>query len=251
MPVLVAARPSRRSRPLVSATAAVLVGIVLVVSGLLLGYLAFVTGFVDRFTSPRPGAAQTMVGAAAWAVALVVPALFVIVGAMRLVTGLDELLGSRPAPKPATRIADRLPDDHVVASRVRLPDGRVVPELVVGPFGVAVIEEPPPAGASRERAGHWEVRTESGAWQPIENPLDRATRDAERVRRWLAHEDHDHVVKVYAALIASPSTMARTPECAVVPLDQLQAWIGSLPPQRSLNADRRARVVELLQGALA
>ena len=251
MPVLVAARQSRRSRTLASAVLTVIVGTVLVGAGLALGYVAFATGFVDRFTAARPGAALTIMGAAAWAVALVAPALFVVVGAVRLVGGLDELLGSRPKPRPAARVAGKLTDDHVVATRVRLPDGRLVPELVVGPFGVAVVEELPPAAATRERGGRWEIRTVAGTWQPIEHPLDRAARDAERVRRWLAHEEHDHVVKVYAAVVAPPSSIARTPECAVVTADQLQAWIATLPPQRSLNADRRARIVELLQGSLA
>ncbi len=251
MPVLAAARPSRRPRTVASAIVGLLVGAVLVGAGLALGYVALGTGVVDQLTAARPGAGQTVVGAAAWAVALVAPALFVIVGAVRLVTGIDDLVGSRPHPRPAARVAARLPDDHVVATRVRLPDGRLVPELVVGPFGVAVVEEMPPAGAVRVRGGHWEVRAMTGAWQPIEHPLDRAARDAERVRRWLAHEEHDHVVKVYAAVVGPPSSMARTPECAVVSPEQLQGWLGSLPPQRSLNADRRARIVELLEASLA
>jgi hypothetical protein len=121
----------------------------------------------------------------------------------------------------------------------------------VGPFGVAVVEELPPAGATRVRGGHWEIRTVAGVWQPIEHPLDRAARDAERVRRWLAHEEHDHVVKVYAAVVAPASSIDRSPECAVVTAEQLQGWIASLPPQRSLNADRRARIVELVEGSLA
>jgi hypothetical protein len=71
------------------------------------------------------------------------------------------------------------------------------------------------------------------------------------VRRWLAHEDHDHVVRVYAAVVAPSTTLTRTPECAVVTPDQLGGWIAALPPQRSLNADRRAWIAELLQGSLA
>jgi hypothetical protein len=203
-----------------------------------------------RFASPRPGAAQSILGVAAWALALVAPSLLVILGAVRLVGGLDDLIGSRPRPRPAARVADRLPGDHVVVSRVRLPDGRLVPELVVGPFGVAVVEELPPKEATRQRGGRWEVRTAVAGWQPMESPIDRATRDAERVRRWLAHEDHDHVVRVYAAVVAN-EPLARSPECAVVTSQQLQAWVASLPPQRSLNQDRRDRIVELLEASLA
>ncbi len=250
MPVLVADRPSRQARSIASAVVGLLVGLVLVVGGLGLGYAAFATGFVDRFQSPRPGAVQAMAGVTAWAVALVAPALFVIVGAFRLVGTIDDLVAARPRPRPAARVAGGLPEDHVVATRVRLPDGRLVPELVVGPFGVAVVEELPPAGATRSRSGHWEVRTGSGGWQPIEHPIDRATRDAERVRRWLMHEDHDHIVKVYATVVGPEGALTRTPECAFVTPAQLAAWLGALPPQRSLNADRRARIVELLRAAM-
>ena len=42
----------------------------------------------------------------------------------------------------------------------------------------------------------------NGRWVPIENPLDRATRDAERVRRWLATDDRDFVIKALNAQIA-------------------------------------------------
>jgi hypothetical protein len=250
MPVIAAARPSRRPRAFVSAALATTVGVALIVAGLLLGYIAFASGFVDRFASPRPGAAQSILGAAAWAIALVAPAILVILGAVRLVGGLDDLIGSRPRPRPAASVVDRLPDDHVVVSRVRLPDGRLVPELVVGPFGVAVVEELPPKEATRERGGRWEVRTAVAGWQPMESPIDRATRDAERVRRWLAHEDHDHVVKVYATVVAR-EPLRRSAECAVVTPEQLPGWLASLPPQRSLNPDRRAGIVELVQASMA
>ena len=51
-------------------------------------------------------------------------------------------------PSPTVAIARTVADDHAVATRVRLPDGsRIVPELVIGPFGAAVIEELPPPGA--------------------------------------------------------------------------------------------------------
>jgi hypothetical protein len=250
MPVLAAARPSRRPRALAAAALAAVAGAALVLAGVVLGYVAFASGFVDGFASPRPGAAQSILGVAAWAIALVAPSLLVILGAVRLVGGLDDLIGSRPRPRPAARVADRLPGDHVVVSRVRLPDGRLVPELVVGPFGVAVVEELPPKEATRQRGGRWEVRTAVAGWQPMESPVDRATRDAERVRRWLAHEDHDHVVRVYAAVVANES-LARSPECAVVTSEQLPGWLASLPPQRSLNQDRRDRIVELLEASLA
>ena len=137
-----------------------------------------------------------------------------------------------------------------MAARVRLPDGRVVPEVVMGPFGVAVIEELPPPHASRHQNGHWEIRHRGGAWVPVENPLDRASRDAERLRRWLADDDRDHVVKVYAAVVAPDGNVARSPTCAVVAPDELAGWIASLPAQRTLNEDRLADLVRTVLSTL-
>ena len=79
-------------------------------------------------------------------------------------------------------------DDHVVATSVRLPDGtRVLPELIIGPFGAAIIEELPPPGAVMSRGVRsWEVRVGNGYIRTIENPLERAAHDAERVRGWLS-----------------------------------------------------------------
>ncbi len=83
----------------------------------------------------------------------------------------------------------------------------------------------------------------------MESPLDRAARDAERVRRWFAHDDQDFLVKVYAAVIAPDTTLPRTPSCAVITKTQIAAWLASLPPQRSLTESRRARLIEDLRAA--
>ena len=118
---------------------------------------------------------------------------------------------------------------------------------MTGPHGVAIFELLPPLRASRHHDGRWEVRVRSGRWIPIENPLERASRDAERVRRWLADDDHDFVVKVHAAVIAPDLSLPRTPTCAVITSDQVAAYLASLPPQRSLTASRRERLVELIR----
>ncbi len=250
MPVLVASRPTPATRSIRAIVLGSLVGLTLLGGGVALGYLTFETGFVDRFTSARPGALQMIVGAIAWTFALTAPALFVIVGLARLVETVDRAMGSRPRPRPLASLAGRLPEDHLVGTRVRLPDGRVVPEVVIGPFGIAVVEELPPPGAARQQGGRWEVRVTNGKWMPIENPLDRASRDAERIRGWLSHEDHDHVVKVYATVVAADPEVPRTPSCAVVATDQLSAWLASLPTQRSFSADRRAGIAELIRAAM-
>jgi hypothetical protein len=228
-----------------------LVGILFIAGGLFLGYATFGTEFLTRFTSARPSPEQMVAGALAWTFALIAPAVFLIVGLARIADTV-ELVSIRRRPlKPAAAVIKSLPEDFVVGMRVRLPDGRVVPELVVGPFGVAVIEELPPASASRHVGGNWEMRAASGKWVPVENPLDRASRDAERVRRWLAEDERDHIVKTYAAVVASDATVPRSPTCAVVAPGELPGWLAALPVQRSLNGDRRDRIVDLIRDAVA
>jgi hypothetical protein len=143
-----------------------------------------------------------------------------------------------------------LPDDVIVASGIVLPDGRPVPDLIVGPFGAAVVRELPPAAAVRIQNGNWQLRTQRG-WVALEDPLSRTVRDSERVRRWLAHDDADFVVKTYAAVISRDLPVARTPACAVVTPDQLAAWVAALPPQRSLTAGRREQMVDRVREAAA
>lgn len=217
--------------------------------GLLIGWFAFGFGFVGEFMTPRPTSVQMATGALAWGFALVTPAVFLIVGLARLVDAIDLVALRRRPPRPVAAIARALPPDHVAAARVRLPDGRVVPELVVGPFGIAVIEELPPPERSRDRGGSWEVKA-SGRWVPIENPLERASRDAERVRMWLAHDDRDHVTRVHAAVVDTSGTMSRTPACAVIAPDEILPWLASLPVQRTLTPARIADIVETIRGAL-
>lgn len=245
MQVIASRRPSNMWSTVVIGTA---VGGILLLGGLLVGYLTFGTSFISAFTpSGRPETAEVVAGMLAWTFALIAPATFVIVGLARIVNVLDAIASSRPRPTPASRFARILSDDFVAASRIRLPDGRAVPELVVGPFGVAMLAELPPAAATRHRGHAWEVRTSAGQWIPFENPLDRAARDAERVRNWFANDDTDFLVKVYAAVVAPDSTIQRTATCAVITHKQIPAWLASLPVQRSLTAARRERIVELIR----
>ena len=123
------------------------------------------------------------------------------------------------------------------ASRFRT--GEAVAELVIGPFGGAVIRELPPAAVTRIREGHWELRTRRG-WVSIENPLDRAARDAERVRRWLGHDDADFVIKMYAAVVGPAPTVPRTTALCGAGHDQLVAL-----------ARRAAATAQLDRGASA
>lgn len=225
-----------------------LVGAVLFFGGLVVAWLAFGTPFITRFTPiGRPETTQVVAGMLAWAFALIAPAAFIIAGLARIVAVFDSVASARPRKTPVSRLADALGEDLVVATRLRLPDGRVVPELVIGPFGAAIIEELPPASATRHRSGVWEVRVAGGKWASLENPLERAARDAERVRRWFAHDDQDFLVKTYAAVVAPDTTLPRTPTCAVITKEQIAAWLASLPAQRSLTPSRRARLIEQLR----
>ncbi len=176
------------------------------------------------------------IGMALWAAALVAPAGFILIGITRLARNLDSVRDRGPRRSTALRALADLPADIVVASGLALPDGRGVSELVIGPFGAAVVRELPPAAVTRIRNGQWELRT-SKRWVPLENPLERASRDAERVRRWLGHDDADFVVKVYAAVVGPAPTVERTAGCAVLSPDQLGRWIGALPA--AAQPDRR------------
>jgi hypothetical protein len=232
---------------------AVLVGGLLLAGASLLGYLIFATEFLGQFMPRgRASATQLMAGALAWTFALTAPAGFGLVGLVRLGSAYERVAARRRPPTPAVRAARTVADDHAVATRVRLPDGsRVVPELVIGPFGAAVIEELPPAGAVVSRGVRsWEVLLADGKVHLIDHPLERAARDAERVRNWFAGDDSDHVVKVYAAVVGTDPGIARTPTCAYITPEQVAPWLASLPPQRSFDADRRERTIRLVRSAL-
>lgn len=219
-------------------------GIVIAVFGL---------GFLERFIPTGHASTYQLVsGALAWTFALTAPAGFGLVGIARLTTAMERARARQPRITPAVRLARAIGDDHIVATNIRIPDGsRVIPELVVGPFGAAIIEELPPAHAVMSRGiRSWEVRSGSGRVQTIENPLERATRDVDRVRAWLSSDDSDHVLKVYAAVVGTDERVERSQSCAVIGPDQVAGWLTSLPPQATLDEIRRDRIVRTIRDAL-
>ena len=243
-----AGRPSRFA----VVTAAGL-GLTLVVTSAALLYLVFVANFLDRFMpTGRPTTFELVSGALAWTFALTAPAGFGLVGLARLATALDRIRARRPRITPAVRLRRAIGDDHVVATGVRLPDGAgALPEIVVGPFGAAIIEELPPVGAVMSRGVRsWEVRVGNGYIRTIANPLERAAHDAERVRRWLNPDDSDMVLKVYAAVVGTDPNVQRSPSCALIAPSQVAEWLASLPPQKSLDKGRTDRVVKQIRSAL-
>ena len=224
-------------------------GTISVVVGIVVAYIAFATPVLQSvMPTGRLNAGQAATGVLVWAIALVAPAALVLLGANRLVRILAAAKGRIPRRSTTLRALDSLSDDVTVATGIALPDGRGVSDLVIGPFGAAVVRELPPSQVTRVRESRWELRTRRG-WISIESPLERASRDAERVRRWLSHDDADFIVKVYAAVVGPEPTVVRTADCAVLTPDPLAPWIDGLAPQRSLTEGRRERLLDFVRAA--
>ena len=100
-------------------------------------------------------------------------------------------------------------------------------------------------GRAGANAGRRAGRTPASA----ADPRDPVARDAERLRHWLGQHEVDFVVRVYAAIMTTDTTLTRSAACAVVTTEQLPAWVASLPRQRSLTPERRDRLVGLLRDA--
>jgi hypothetical protein len=235
--------------PISELVAGTVVATLLIVTGVLLAIFAFATPLLTSFLpGGRPSTGQLVLGVAIWAIALVAPAGFVLLGTTRLARILSRARRAAPRQSPLMKAMGTLPEGATMASGLTLPDGRTVSDLVLGSFGAAVIRELPPAAVTRIREGNWELRTSRG-WIPLENPLDRATRDAERVRRWFGGDDADFVVKVYAAVVSANPPVARTTGCAVLTPAEIGPWVAALPAQRSLTAGRIEHMVELARAA--
>lgn len=224
----------------------IMAGTVLIVAGLTLAYATFVIPLVGSIAGGgRFGAPGAGTGALVSALAVVAMPAFLGVGAARLAEVLADV---RPARRMARDpLLAGLPQDVLLIRGVDVGDGRAVPAVLLGRFGAAVVRELPDPAATRRQGAYWEANTSDG-WIRIENPLERASRDAERLRRWFSQDDRDFVVRVYASVIAAEPTLPRTPTCAVIGSDQLPAWLASLPVQRSLTEARRTRLGEMVRG---
>jgi hypothetical protein len=234
------ARPARG--PMLMGT---VVGGVLLAGGIVLGWLAFATPLVRALTPTvvQPTWDQIAFGGLIWGISLVAPPCFAIVGFIRL-SQVAGVLMRKPAIGPIVGAGKQLNDEYLAAPSVDLPDGRRVRNVVVGPFGLAVIGEAPPRSVTRRQGSTWEVRRADGRWVPLEQPVERTGRDAERLRRWISAEERDFVVKVYAAFVTDDPTVARTPLCAVIGPNEVAAWLINLPVQRSLYESRREDLVD-------
>jgi hypothetical protein len=227
------------------------VGSILLMGGLFLAWVAFATPVLTGLspTGGRRSAGQLAMGAMVWGIALVAPPSFAIVGALRL-GRVARAVAAKPRKRAMTHLSGQISDDYTVANDVRLPDGRVVRNLVLGPFGFAILNELPPARALRHAGGAWEIHAPNGRWTYLENPLERASRDAERVRRWIGSTERDFVVKVFAAVITDDPTITRTASCAAISMADVPAWLASLPHARALTVDRRADLADQVRAIL-
>jgi hypothetical protein len=223
----------------------------LLTAGVAVGWLSLATPVVSSFIpNGRPSALEIAGGIVVWGFAIVVPAVFLIMGVARLVAIVDVVSAGRPR-RVTPDLARALGPDHLAATDLVLPGGRRVHEMVLGPFGIVVLGDVPPRSATRHVGERWELRDNRGRWIPIENPVQRASRDAERVRSWLAAEDRDFLVRVYALIVTEDRSIERLPSCAVVAPGQLAGWLEALPGQRGLTTQRREHLVELVQALAA
>jgi hypothetical protein len=239
--------PTSRLADRVALVRSVAVGVLLLLAGAAVAWLALGTSLIPGLIPDgRPGALETAVTIAAWGLALVLPAAFLVMGIARLASVAEVVAASRPR-RVTPHLARALGPDHLAATDLRLPGGRRVHELVLGPFGVVVLGDVPPPSATRHVGGRWEVRDGRGRWLPIESPVQRAARDAERVRGWLASDERDFLVRVYAAVVTDDPGVERSAACAVVPPGELAAWLEALPVQRGLTPERRERLAGLVR----
>ncbi len=223
------------------------VAVLLLVAGLALAWLCLGTPLVSTFMpSGRPSAIDVASGILVWGFAILLPGAFLVMGLARMAALLDSLAATRPR-RVTSHLARALGADHLAATDLLLPGGRRVHELVLGPFGIVVLGDVPPRSATRHVGSRWEIRDDRGRWIPIENPVQRTSRDTERVRGWIAAEDRDFVVRTYAAIVTDDETIERSPTCAVVPPADLAAWLEALPAQRGLTSQRREHLVEMIR----
>jgi len=216
-------------------------------------WLVFATPVLARIAAlgSSGGSAAPVLGAVAWGIALTAPACFAVLGIARLGGAMQRARGAHHSMPPVTRRAALLPPACAVIPRIQLPDGRRIPDVVVGPHGVAFFERLPPLAAVRRTGERWEVRFSDRSWRSIENPLYQASRDGDRLRRHLEAQERDYVIRVQAAVIAGGHDVTRTDACAVVALDDVPAWLAALPAQRGMTPDRLARVREVLEALAA
>ena len=200
--------------------------------GLVAGWLVFATPLLVRAVNLSSGSALApILGTVAWVAAVTAPTCFILLGTIRLASAATNLRGRTRPFRPVHAMAKRLP---------------------AGPYGVAFFEVLPAPASSRHVGSHWEARLVDGGWSPIENPLERAARDGDALRRFLESVDCGFLIRVYPVVTSSARPGAfgaeLTGACSVVPLADVPGWLASLRAQRSLSATRLERIRLVLEG---
>ncbi len=202
-----------------------LVGLLLVLGGLWLAYVAWGTPILASIASIiRPGGSAFDPGLPLIAVALALPAVFVVVGTNRLARTVAAFRGA--SHLRGDRLSLVLPGDVFLSRGMTLDDDLPAPTLLAGAFGLAAVLESRVVTAG---------------------DMVMAARETDRVRRWLNQNDQDFVVRVHTAVVGPPSAVDRTPGCALITVEQVPAWLASLPRQRSLSEARLARLVKMVK----
>ncbi len=238
-------RPSARTLAI-----ARLIGALYVITGLVVAYLTLTTPFVDVFTAHgRTVASENSYRALGWLMALGLPAICLLLGTNRILEFADIQNPLAARRDPLAGLGAGLGADYVVVRELALPGGRHIPALIVGPPGMVVVGALPRIRDARPMDGRWEARVGDSQWIAIENPLERAARDAEAVRRWLEADEHGFVVKVYTALIARGEAVPGNATTAVLARGDVADFLARLPPHRTFSADRRRQVLDRVRSA--
>ncbi len=204
---------------------------------------------------PGYGAAPFL-GALAWAAAVTAPTCFILLGVLRLASAATNLRGRTRPFRPVHAMAERLPAGLLTLPTIRLPDGRQIPDVVLGPARHCLLRDAPtachlapcwqPLGGARRRWGLAPDRESARAGRsrrgrPAALPGGRGL----RLRRQGPRRGH---VRAQARASSPSNAPARAPSClsATSP-----AGSTALPAQRSLSLSRLQRVGEILEGLAA
>jgi hypothetical protein len=117
------------------------------------GWLVFATPMLKHLVVVESRSGGAILGAVVWALALTAPACCAILGVARLAGATRRYRGGSRSVPPVARRAAMLPPGCSVIPRVHLPDGHRIPDVVVGPHGVALFEPLPPAAPPRGGRG--------------------------------------------------------------------------------------------------
>ena len=207
------------------------------------GWLCLGTPIVSGFIPHgRPSPMQTAIGILVWGFAIIVPAAFLIMGVAQLASvarGVARLAAPHRSPRtsPGRSAPTTWPRP---TSSSRADDAST--SWSSGRSGSSVLGDVPPPPSSRHVGSRWEVRDEPRAVDPHRGPVERASRDAERVRGWLAADDRDFLVRVYAAIVTDDDGSSGPRPVRSWRPRTSPAWLEALPgPARPHRRASRAR----------